>query len=484
MSATSSPWPDRTPCGPAAPADIDRSCRWPVVLLFALAAGWLVVASTLGLLASLKLHGTQLFAGHAWLTYGRLQPAATNALLYGFALPAGLGVALWLIARLGRVPLRLGGLALVGTVVWNAGVKLGLLGILGGDSTGYEWLEMPRYAAPILFAGYGLIGVSALVTFKDRREGRLYVSQWFLLVALFWFPWIFSTAEILVSLAPLRGVMPAVVAWWYAANLAALWFGFVGLAVLFYLLPTLRDRPLFSQYYAMLAFWVLALFGGWGGVPQSAPLPAWIPAVSTVARLFTLVAVVAVAINLYRTWRPRHPARSRFPLPLVIFSGGAYVLAGLLDGVAALPAVAGITDFTLFTTARTQLFVYGFFAVAMFAAMYHVLPRVLGFALPWPRLTKVHAACAMAGVSLYVVALAVGGFGQGRALAHPEVPFLDTLRPALMALRVGTLGEAMLLVGHLALGLNLAGALVVWGRARCLPVLLAAAKPEIVEATS
>ena len=433
-------------------------------------------------MASLKFHAPQLLAGSAWLTYGRLQPAATHALLYGFAVPAGLGVVLWLTARLGRVPLQLPGVAFVGGVVWNLGVKLGLLGILAGDSTGYEWLEMPRYAAPIVFAGYSLVAVSALLTFKDRRESQLYVSQWFVLAAVFWFPWIFSTAELLVSFAPLRGVMPTVVAWWYAGNLANLWFGFIGLAILFYLLPTLLNRPLYSQYHAMLAFWVLVLFGGGCGIPQSAPLPAWMPGVSTVCSLFTLVAVVAVAINLYRTSASGRPDGSPFPFALVVFSATAYVVAGFLNSAAALPSVAAITDFTFFTPARTQLWVYGFFGVAVFAAMYHILPRVLGFALPSSRLVKLHAGCAMTGLALSVAALASGGLAQGRGLNDPEVAFLEALRPGLMALRLSTLGDLLIFAGQLALCLNLAAALVGWCRRGFLPVLAAAAKPDAVEA--
>jgi cytochrome c oxidase cbb3-type subunit I len=478
MSGTCSPSSDPLPAGPAAAADIDRSCRWPVLGLFFLAACWLVVASTLGLTAVLKFHNPELLAGSAWLTYGRLQPAALNALLYGFAVPAGLGVALWLTARLGRVPLQAPGLALVGALVWNAGVKLGLLGVLMGDSTGCEGLELPRYAAPILFAGYVLTGISALRTFLARREPVLYVSQWFILAALFWFPWIFSTAHLLVNFVVLRGVMTAVVAWWYADNLRVIALGFIGLAILFYLIPVLRGRPLFSQYHALLAFWLLALFGGAGGIPQSAPLPAWMTAISTVANLFTFLAVLAVAINLARTRAGSASAAHPFPLPLLGFSAVAYVTASLLNALAALPPVAAITDFTFFTPARTQLFVYGFYAIAVFAAMYHVLPRVLGSPLPSARLVRVHAGCALLGVSISTVALAVGGWLQGRILARPDTAFLDSLRPGLMALRVATLGDLLLWVGHAALWLNLVWALIAMGRARCLPAVVAAARPE------
>jgi len=481
MSGTLAPAPVPTATEPAAPAEIDRSCRWPVLLLFLLAVCWLVIASGLTLVASLKFHAPRLLADSAWLTYGRLQPAAANALLYGFAVPAGLGLALWLCARLGGVPLRLPGLAFGGALVWNVGLKLGLLGILLGDTTGFEWLEMPRYAAPILFAGYAMVGVSALMTFKDRRESQLYVSQWFLLVAVFWFPWIFSSAHLLVSFRPLRGVMPAVVAWWYAGNLTVLWLGFVGLAVVFYLLPKLLGGPLFSRYHALFAFWVLALFGGWTGIPQSAPLPAWMPAVSTIANLFVLVAAVAVVLNIRRTFTALPRPRSRFPLALVIFSTVGYGVANLLNTAAALPSVAAVTDFTLFTQARTQLMVYGFFGLAMFAGMYHTLPRLLGFSLPSVKLMKLHVGCALAGVTISVAALALGGVLQGQALNHPESAFLDSLRPGLMALRLSTLGDTLLLVGHVALFLNLAGAVIGWCRVAWPPVFAAALRSEAPE---
>jgi len=478
MSVICPPAPEPNAAGLVAPAEIDRSCRWPVLLLFLLAVSWLVIASGLTLVASLKLHAPRLLADSAWLTYGRLQPAAANALLYGFAVPAGLGLALWLSTRLGGVPLRLPGLAFGGALVWNVGLKLGLLGILLGDSTGFEWLEMPRYAAPILFAGYALIGVSALMTFKDRRERQLYVSQWFLLVAVFWFPWIFSTAHLLVSFMPLRGIMPAVVAWWYAGNLTVLWLGFVGLAAVFYLLPKLLGGPLFSRYHALFAFWVLALFGGWTGIPQSAPLPAWMPAVSTIANLFVLLAAVAVLLNVRRTLMALPIPRSHFPLSLVIFSMVAYGIANLFSAAAAIPSVAAITDFTLFTPARTQLFVYGFFGLAMFAGMYHTLPRLLGFSLPSVKLIKLHAVCAPTGLVISVAALALGGVLQGQALNHPESAFLDSLRPGLMALRLSTLGDTLLLVGHVALFLNLAGAVFGWCRAVWPPVFAAALRAE------
>src|SRR5687768_13201751 len=80
-------------------AEIDASCRNPVVFLFAKSAGWLVLASILGFVASLKFHAPYILTDSAWSTYGRLQPAAINSFIYGFAVQGALGVALWIICR-------------------------------------------------------------------------------------------------------------------------------------------------------------------------------------------------------------------------------------------------------------------------------------------------------------------------------------------------------------------------------------------------
>ena len=85
---------------------IDASCRVPLLVLFGGAALWLVVGSLLALIASLTFHMPEKFGDCSWLTYGHLQPAADDALLYGFCIPAGLGVILWIFARLGQMPLR------------------------------------------------------------------------------------------------------------------------------------------------------------------------------------------------------------------------------------------------------------------------------------------------------------------------------------------------------------------------------------------
>ncbi len=431
------------------------SCRVPVLFLLFCAAAWLLWGSLLGFMAAMKFHAPNLGAGSAWLTFGRIQPSQQAAYLYGFALPAAWAVALWLLVRLGRTPLRAPWIIVFGAVLWNIGVKLGTLGILAGETTGYQSFAFPRHAALILMVAYAMIGIPALLTFQGRSKPGLYVSQWFLLAALFWFPWIYSSALILLILAPVRGVMQPLVDWWYLANVHQIVLGFAGLAILFYVIPRFLGRPLHSRYLAMTAFWLLALFASWSGIPDSAPLPAWISGISTVFTVFMVVPLLAVGLNFHGTLSGRYgEVRRPGLLRVALFSLAAYLAAELLTIADALPAVHQFTRFTFFTQGRSFLFLYGFVAMALFVGTYLATLDLVPGGLPSAGLVKIHLWCAGIGWVVYVAPLLVGGLLQGRALNNPALAFMDTLRPGLMGLRISTLGDVLLVFGHAALVLN------------------------------
>jgi cytochrome c oxidase cbb3-type subunit I len=449
------------------PAEIDLSCRVPLLVLFLSAAVWFLLGSIGTFLCSIKFHSPNFLADAGWLTYGRLLPAARTALLYGGCMQAGLGVGLWLLARLGRVPMRYPLPAIGGAVFWNLGVTIAFIGILLGDSTGFEYLELPPYSVLILFLGYLLLGVQAAVMFHHRRERLTFVSQWFLFVALFWFPWIYSSAELLLVAFPVRGVAQSVLAWWYADNLLVVWLGLTGLAAAFYFVPKLTGRDLHSHYLALFAFWIIVLFGSWGGVPNSAPVPAWMPALSTVSRVLTLLAIIAVAVNIYRTSGALVPTGPRTPaLSFVLFGVGAFVVAGLMRAFGGLLDWDQELHFTWFATARTFLHFYGFFAMVMFGAVYYILPRLLGPEFPCAKLVRAHLWVAGLGVLLVVVPLGIAGVSETFQLQNPKLEFLSIVKSTLGFLRVSTIGDFLLVVGHVLFLVNLAGLVTSFYRAR------------------
>ena len=448
---------------PVPSTGLEASGAVPLLCLIAGAAVWLLLALLLALLCALKLHDPALLASGPMLTYGRVRAAADAALLYGFGVPAALGVGLWLLCRLGRTHLAGPAVVFVAALAWNAAVAAGVWAILRGGGSGYEAFEMPGSVAPLLLLSYGLIGICGILTFRQREPGPLYPSQWFVFGALFWFAWIFSTAALLLLGSPPRGVLQAAVNWWYEHNLDTVFFGFAGLAPIFYFLPKLTGRPLHSHYLAAFAFWMLALAGSWGGIAVGAPLPAWLVSVSLVGTVLTVIPIAAVAMNLYFTLKGVGPALEANVCLRFISAGLLFwVVAGAQQVVGALPSVGALTDFTPFTTAQRDLFRYGFLAMTMFGAIYYIAPRLAAAKSGAPDgrwkgwLAKWHFGLMLAGVVIGYFSLLVAGVWQGVELQNPANSFVSVMRGSLVGLRLSMLEPLLLTLGVIAFLLNFA----------------------------
>lgn len=454
---------NETPQSDLTDREIDRSCAVPLLALFGGAALWLVLGSVLSLMASIKFHAPDFLADCAWLTYGRLQPMADNALLYGFCLPAGLGVVLWLLARLGQIPLRGVIVPIFAANLWHLGVLVGLFAIFIGDSTGFAWLEFPRGGSIPIFFAYLLLALWAIMIFAGRRERALYPSHWFLVAALLWFPWIYSSANLFLVAWPVRGVVQAIIAWWFANNLTLVWTGLVGLGVIFYFLPKLSGRPLQSHYLALFAFWTFILFGAWCGIPGGAPVPAWLPTISTVAAALLLVPLIILVVMTWRTVgfiKPECLAGGSYAF--VRLGLGFFRLSLLLLVVTACPHFGRLLNFTWFGPAETQLRLYGFFAMTMFGAIYYLLPRAVGLEFPFPKLVRVHFWLSFVGIVLLVVPLAIGGVVQGLKLLNSDIAFNVSTQAMLPFLRVSTTGLLLILLGNLLFFVNIMGLTLRW----------------------
>jgi cytochrome c oxidase cbb3-type subunit 1 len=442
---------------------VDSSLRWPLLALLGGAALWLVTGSVLAMIASIKFHAPDFLAACPWLTYGRVQPAADDALLYGFCLPAGLGVVLWLFTQLGQAPLRGAIVPVFAAKLWHLGVLIGLIGILSGNGTGFAWLEFPRAGSVVLFFAYLLLALWAMMNFAARRERALYPSHWFLVAALFWFPWIYSTANLFLVAWPARGIVQAIIGWWFANNLIFIWLALVGIGTAFYFLPKFSGRPLQSYYLALFAFWTLILFGTWCGIPPGAPVPAWMPALSSVASTLTVVPVLAVGVIAWQTLcGSTHCEPKGGPFCFIRFGFASFVLSSLMFIATACPRISRVTEFTWFGPAQTQLQLYGFFAMMMFGAIYHLLPRAVGFDWPFPKFNRLQFWLSMSGVLLFIVPLAIGGVVQGMKLNNPSIAFLDAIQATLFFFRFSTVGLLFILLGNSLFALNIFAMTFVW----------------------
>jgi cytochrome c oxidase cbb3-type subunit 1 len=453
---------------------IDESTRLPVVLFYASAVFWLLVGTVFALLASFKMNAPTFLDQWSWLTFGRVRPAHLNAVAYGWAASAGIGTGLWLMARLCRTPLRHSKLLIGAAVFWNIGLLLGTLGILAGDGRSIEWLEFPNYASFMLFVAFGLIAVWAIIMFRFRQPGHVYVSQWYLLAAFLWFPWLYSTANLLLNFEPIQGGAQGAVNWWYGHNALGLWFTPLGLATAYYLIPKVLGRPIHSYYLSILGFWSLALFYSWNGMHHliGGPFPAWLISASVVASVMMFIPVITTAINHHMTVRGNFQALKWSPtLRFTVFGAMCYTLASVQGSFMAIPSLNVITHFTHYTVGHAHLGLYAFFTMIMFGAMYYILPRVVGWEWPSARLIRWHFWLVAIGIGMMVVVLTIGGILQGLALLDPNITFMASLDYTKPWLFLRSVSGVLLTAGHIVFAVSFTLLLLKVGSLRTEPTL-------------
>jgi cytochrome c oxidase cbb3-type subunit I len=420
---------------------VDRSIRVPVLIFFGSGVFWLIIASAFWLLASAQIHKPTAwwaFPGVSWLSFGRSYPAFLNCFVYGWATCAGIGAGIWLIARFCRVPLRSPRFPILAGVIWNIGITVGVLSILAGATTGYQLLELPSYAAFVLFLGLVMVGLWALTMFWNRKPGPTYISQWYILGAFLWFSWIYGTANILLNFAGAPGPAQPAINWWYIGGLIDLWLTPIALGLAYYLIPKLVERPVYSYKLALFGFWSLALFGGWTGMTQliGGPLPAWMITASIVAKVLMLLPVLAVAANYHLTIKGSFEELRWNPaVRFIVIGSMAYTAYAVEGSLMSFRTISQITQFTLIAVGHTQLGLFGFYSMILFGAYYYIVPRLLERRWLSHRMVMAHFWFCVVGIGLLFFDLTMGGLIQGFALLDPQIPMVavsDLIQPFLV----------------------------------------------------
>ena len=218
---------------------IDRSCSVPILFLAFSAIVWLLVYGLFSTIAGFRLLSPGWLADSAWLSYGRLQSSSDFALYFGFLVQLGLALTGWIFSQRGKTVLIDIGFIYLGGLLWNSGVTLGLLGIITGESSGLEGLQMPNQIIPILFMGISFVGISFVQTNNRRTDEEMKPSSWFLFVGLLWLPWILGGSYLLLYTIKVKGVLANIADWWFIQN-----FTMVYLTCLLYTSPSPRDATL------------------------------------------------------------------------------------------------------------------------------------------------------------------------------------------------------------------------------------------------
>ncbi|MEO8936339.1 MAG: cbb3-type cytochrome c oxidase subunit I [Burkholderiaceae bacterium] len=427
----------------------DQSTSLVVGVCLTLAVIWLVLASFAGLISSIKLHAPDWWVQYEWLTFGRIRPIHLNLVAYGWCSLAGIGVAIWLIPRLLKTEVVGAKYALIGGALWSIGVAAGTVAIAMGYSDGLEWLEYPWQIDILLVVGGALVGLPLWLTLLQRRVEHLYVSVWYIAAGLLWFPILFLVA----NWPGLHfGVQQATMNWWFGHNVLGLWFTPIGLAAAYYFIPKVLGKPIYSYNLSLLGFWSLAFFYSQVGGHHliGGPVPSWLVTISIVQSMMMVIPVFAVAVNQHMTVLGNFRALIYSPtLRFIVLGAMMYTAASVQGSLEALRSVNTVTHFTHYTVAHAHLGLYGFFSMVMFGSIYFIMPRVMNWEWPYPKLISLHFWLVLVGFSIYFIWLSIGGWLQGLAMLDEKTPFMQSVAITLPYLQARSIGGGLMTLGHL-----------------------------------
>jgi len=456
-------------------ASIDRSLRHPVMFFFTSGAAWLAVAILLGIVSNAKVTAPDYLGDCSWFTYGRVFAAHQAALIYGWGCQAAFGMMIWLMARLSRQTCRNAGTILVAGHVWNFALSLGIIGIMAGGGTGMSWMEMPSFAwMPMLLAYIG-IAIWSMVQFKVRPAGHTYISQWYLLAALIWFPWFFGSSHFLVHGFGGSPLGAAGVNAWFRSAILLLFFAPVAIGMAYYLVPKVLGRPVYNYSLSLIGFWTLAIVSPWAGLQKltGAPIPNFLPYLGAFAAILFAVPAAMAGINLLKTAATDMKTVNESPTLRFTVWGLIFLLVfGLASVVLNAPKVLSITQFTISGYGFEVLGIYGVFSFIAFGAIYFIVPRITRREWLSKRLIKMHFFLSVYGVSVVVLVALFGGLMQGVGQEDFTQPWYNAAGFASPYALAATVAWSFLLISNIFFFLHLTLMWLRLGRRSSHPTLL------------
>lgn len=386
---------------------------------------WLLFGTTIGEYLGIKFVVPD--ADHmSWLSFGRLRPVHTNAVFWGWASLAMIGLGYYVVARVGNVRLAslkagwwtfglMNAAVVLGSVALMAGINNG-----GGEYREYVWPIMLLFAAGIAIALWNF-----LATIARRQTSEIYISNWYMVAAL-----MFVITIVLVAYLPFwqDGLGETIIQGYYMHQGVGMWFMMYLLGLTYYFLPQQLNTPIFSYSLGILAFWTQILFYTVIGTHHFvfSSIPWSIQTVAIVGSMGMVIPVVAGTANFLLTFRGAfHKLSGSYTLPFFLV-GVVFYFTGSLQGTAeAFRWTNLIWHFTDFTVAHSHLTMYGIITFLLWACIYAVVPRLTGREPPQATVGA-HFWMALIGLLFYSIPLMLGGTLRGIAWLD-GVPFVDTL---------------------------------------------------------
>ena len=383
---------------------------------------WGFTGMLVGVIVAAQLAWWKLNGGVPWITFGRLRPLHTNAMIFAFAGNAVFAGAYYSVQRLLKARMFSDKLSAVNFWGWQLVIVLAAVTLPAGITVSKEYAELEWPIDILITAIWSAFALNLFGTLAVRREKHIYVAIWFhiatvLAIAVLH---IVNSLELPVSFwksYPIyAGVQDALVQWWYGHNAVAFFLTTPFLGLMYYFIPKAADRPIYSYRLSIVHFWSLVFVYIWAGPHHllNSSLPEWAQTMGVVFSVMLIAPSWGGMLNGLLTLRGAwDKLRENVILKFFVVAVTFYGMSTFEGPLLAIRSVNALSHFTDWTIGHVHGGTLGWNGFMVFGMIYWLLPRLWKVEVFSARLMSFHFWISTIGIVLYLTSMWAGGITQG-----------------------------------------------------------------------
>lgn len=430
-----------------------------------------VVGMLVGLLLAILFLFPNLTDGISWLSFGRLRPLHTNAVIFAFVGNAMFAGIYYSLQRLLKTRMYSDVLSNINFWGWQLIIVAAAISLPLGYTSSKEYAELEWPIDIFLTLIWVVFGWNMIATILRRRERHLYVAIWFYLATFITIAvlHIFNSLSLPVtfmkSYSVYAGVQDALVQWWYGHNAVAFFLTTPFLGLMYYFVPKAANRPVYSYRLSIIHFWSLIFIYIWAGPHHLlySALPDWAQNLGVVFSIMLLAPSWGGMINGLLTLRGVwDKVRQDAVLKFFVVAITGYGMATFEGPLLSFKNVNGIAHFTDWIVAHVHVGALAWNGFLAFGMIYWLIPRMTKGKLYSDKLANVHFWIGTLGIIMYTLPLYVAGFTQAAMWKqfNPDGTltygnFLETVTQIIPMYWMRAIGGTLYLIGMFILVYNI-----------------------------
>lgn len=379
------------------------------------AVGWIGIGMLAGLIYSFVFLRMYPHEGVELLSPGRVRMLHTNGIAYGFLFNAFLAMLYWVVPRLTGEPVLNHLFAKVIFVVWNLIVAMTAVGILMGHAQGIEWGETPLVVDHLVVVGATLVAIQFCWSIIRAKEKALYVSLWYFSAAFIWTALTYIMGNYLPQYYT-PGAGAGAILGLYIHDLVGLFVTPMGWGMMYFFVPVIMKKPIYSHAISLIGFWGLAFFYPLNGVHHFlwSSIPMFAQYGAVVSTIAVEIVVTTVVINFFLTMRGDW-GKLRTHMAIRWFMIGAinYFITCFQCAFQTTLTMQKLIHFSDWVVGHAHLVMFGVFSFWIAGMVDHLWPKLTGREWYSEKLRSWHFWSWSLGLWLMFLDLTVAGLLQG-----------------------------------------------------------------------